>query len=96
MISYYGLVVFCAALFSISCAGYMFSGNMLKKILFASLMFLAAGVLLSCLPSNDRPSSYYVAIFMLILGELAASFAIVVKTVRTLHTLDSGAIKGDD
>ena len=59
-------------------------------------MFLAAGVLLSCLPANDCPSGYYAAIFMLILGELAASFAIVAQTVQTLRTLDSGAIKGDD
>ena len=62
MITYYGLIVFCTALFAISCAGYMFSGNMLKKILFAALMFLAAGVLLSCLPANDCPSGYYAAI----------------------------------
>ena len=72
MISLYALSAFCLAMFSLAAAGFLFSGNMLKKLMFSSIMMLAAGLLLVCLAPQDKPQHYYLVIFVLIAGELLA------------------------
>ena len=96
MITFYGLEVFCVTMFSVAAAGVLFSGNMLKKLLFAAIMFLAAGMSAVCLAPNDSPSGYLSSILVLSVAELAASLAIIIKTVLSFRTLDSGAIRGED
>lgn len=96
MITFYDLAFFCVLLFSVGAAGFLFSGNMLKKLLFAAVMFLAAGVSGVCLIPNDNPSGYLFSILILSIAELASSLAIIAETVKSLRTLDSGAVRGKD
>lgn len=96
MLSLYGLAVFSLALFFLSAAGFFFSGNMLKKNMFAVLMFLAADIMLICLPPHEKPAYYNLMILFISLAETAASIFIMAAAVSELHTFDSGAVKEDE
>lgn len=96
MLSLYGFAVFSLALFFLSTAGFFFSGNMLKKNIFAVIMFLSADMMLICLTPHEKPACYNLMILFISLAETAASFFIMNAAVRELHTFDSGSVKEDE
>lgn len=93
MLNLYWLVFFCLILFFISCAGFLFTGSMLKKNIFAAVMFLSACILMSCLrPSQNSLFMTCVLLFFAAV-EICISLIFVFLAVAENHTLDSAAMK---
>ena len=93
MISMDSFAAFCLAMFSLAAAGFLFSGNMLRKLMFSVIMCLAAAIMLACLVPEEKMRYYYLAVFLILIGEIISSIFIVSEAVRSMRTLDSGALR---